>query len=65
MSNAAFSEEDIDCLYGTQRALLHDQRSGILRSMAGDAGFALEQIPDGITNGGIQRAPILSAMDGQ
>jgi hypothetical protein len=35
-----------------------------MRSVAGDAGFELELIPDGIVNGGIQRAPILSAVDG-
>jgi hypothetical protein len=58
-------DESMACLYGSLRRLLHDQRSGIIRSIAGDAGFELELIPDGIVNGGIQRAPILSAIDGQ
>lgn len=62
--NSALTDEEIDCLYGSLRRLLHDQRSGIMRSILGDAGFPLDQIPDGITNGGIQRAPILSAADG-
>lgn len=65
MSNAALTDEDMACLFGCLRRLLQDQRSGIIRSIAGDAGFALELIPDGIVNGGIQRAPILSAIDGQ
>jgi hypothetical protein len=65
MSSAALTDENIDCLFGTLRRLLHDQRSGIMRSIAGDAGFALELIPDGIVNGGTQRAPIISAVDGQ
>lgn len=65
MTHAALTDEEIDCLYGSLRRLLQDQRSGIIRSIAGDAGFDLGQIPDGITNGGIQRAPILSAIDGQ
>lgn len=65
MSNAALTDENIDCLFGSLRRLLHDQRSGIIRSTAGDAGFDLGLIPDGIVDGGIQRAPILSAIDGQ
>jgi len=65
MSNAALTDENIDCLFGSLRGLLHDQRSGIIRTIAGEAGFALDLIPDGIANGGIQRAPILSAIDGQ
>jgi hypothetical protein len=59
------TEEEISGLYGSLRRLLHEQRSGIIRSLAGDAGFDLGLIPDGMTNGGIQRAPILSAIDGQ
>jgi hypothetical protein len=47
MSNAALTDEEIDCLFGSLRRLLHDQRSGIIRSIAGDAGFDLGQIPDG------------------
>ncbi len=65
MTNAALTDENMACLYGSLRRLLHDQRSGIIRSVAGDAGFDLGLIPDGIVNGGIQRAPILSAIDGQ
>jgi hypothetical protein len=65
MSNAALTDENIACLFGSLRRLLHDQRSGIIRSIAGDAGFELEFIPDGLVNGMIQRAPILSAIDGQ
>lgn len=65
MSSAAFTDEELACLFGSLRRLLQDQRAGIIRSIAGDAGFALELIPDGIVNGGIQRAPILSAIDGQ
>jgi hypothetical protein len=57
--------EQIDGLYGSLRLLLQEQRSGIIRSLAGDAGFDLGQIPDGITNGSTSRAPILSAIDGQ
>jgi hypothetical protein len=64
-SGSILADEQIDCLYGSLRRLLHDQRSGIIRSVAGDAGFALDLIPDGITDGGTQRAPILSAIDGQ
>jgi hypothetical protein len=65
MTHAALTDEDIDCLFGSLRRLLQDQRSGIIRSIAGDAGFDLGQIRDGMTNGGIQRAPILSDVDGQ
>ena len=59
------NDEEVSCLYGSLRLLLQNQRSGIIRSLAGDAGFELGLIPDGLTNGGIQRAPILSAIDGQ
>jgi hypothetical protein len=59
------NDEEVSCLYGSLRLLLHNQRSGIIRSLAGDAGFDLGLIPDGHTHGGIQRAPILSAIDGQ
>lgn len=65
MFSAALTDEEIDCLYGTLRGLLHDQRSGLLKTIAGEAGFALDLIPDGLHNGGTQRAPILSAIDGQ
>jgi hypothetical protein len=65
MINGALTDEHIDCLFGSLRRLLQDQRSGIIRSIAGDAGFDLGQIPDGMTHGMIQRAPILSAIDGQ
>lgn len=64
MSNAALTDEEMACLFGSLRRLLQDQRSGIMRSVAGDAGVDLDLIPDGIVNGGIQRAPILSAIDG-
>lgn len=59
------TDEELSGLYGSLRMLLHSQRSGIIRSLAGDAGFDLGLIPDGMTDGGIQRAPILSAIDGQ
>ena len=61
------TDEELSGLYGSLRMLLHGQRSGIIRSLAGDAGFDLGLIiiPDGMTDGGIQRAPILSAIDGQ
>ena len=39
MTHAALTDEDMDCLFGTLRRLLHDQRSGIMRSIAGEAGF--------------------------
>jgi len=66
MTHAALTDEDINCLYGSLRRLLHEQRSGIIRSIAGEAGFDLGQIPDGTNEGGgIQRAPILSSIDGQ
>src|SRR5438874_3575818 len=45
--------------------MLQELRSGLLRRVAGEAGFDLGMIPDGLTDGGIQRAPILSAIDGQ
>jgi hypothetical protein len=64
MTNAALTEENIDCLFGSLRRLLEEQRSGAIRGTAGDAGFPLELIPDGMVGGGIQRAPILSAIDG-
>jgi hypothetical protein len=64
MSNPLNGEE-VAGLYGSLRLLLQRQRSGIIRSLAGDAGFDLGMIPDGMTDGGIQRAPILSAIDGQ
>jgi hypothetical protein len=64
MSSAALTDEDIDCLFGSLRRLLEEQRSGAIRGVAGDAGFPLGLIPDGMANGGIQRTPILSAIDG-
>jgi hypothetical protein len=64
MANGALTDEEIDCLFGSLRRLLQDQRSGIIRSIAGDAGFDLGQIPDGLKSDMIQRAPILSAIDG-
>jgi hypothetical protein len=65
MTNAALTDEEIACLFGSLKRLLQDQRSGIIRSIAGDAGFDLGSIRDGLTNGGIQRAPILTDIDGQ
>jgi hypothetical protein len=60
------TDEALHGLYGTLRILLHeDIRSGLLRSVAGEAGFDLGMIPDGLTSGGIQRKEILSAVDGQ
>jgi hypothetical protein len=64
MSNEALTDENVDCLFGSLRRLLEEQRSGAIRGIAGDAGFPLGLIPDGIANGGTQRAPILSAIDG-
>jgi hypothetical protein len=58
------TDEELSGLYGSLRLLLHDQRSGIIRSLPGDADFDLGLIPDGMRDGGIQRAPILSAIDG-
>jgi hypothetical protein len=51
MSNAAVTDENTTCLFGSLRRLLHDQRSGIMHSIAGDAAFELELIPDGLVNG--------------
>ena len=65
MTNSALTDEDIDCLYGTLRLLLQQQRSGIIRSLAGNAGFDLGMIRDGITDGGIQRKEMLADIDGQ
>jgi len=59
------NDEEVSCLYVSLRLLLQNQRLGIIRSLAGDAGFDLGLILDGLTDGGIQRAPILSAIDGQ
>jgi len=64
MTNAALTDESIDCLFGSLRRLLEEQRSGAIRGIAGDAGFPLGLIPDGMAGGGTQRAPILSAIDG-
>jgi len=58
-------EEALHGIYGTLRMMLQELRSGLLRRVAGEAGFDLGMIPDGLTDGGIQRAPILSAIDGQ
>jgi hypothetical protein len=59
------ANEHVNCIFGSLRRLLQDQRSGIIRSIAGDAGFDLGQIPSGLANGMTQRAPILSAVDVQ
>ncbi len=60
------TDELLHGLYGTLRIMLQeDIRSGLLRSVAGEAGFDLGMIPDGLSDGGIQRREILSAIDGQ
>lgn len=63
---ALMNEEELSGVYGTLRKMLHEQRSGVIRSIAGEAGFDLGMLPDGKTDSGsgIQREPILTAMDG-
>lgn len=65
MTSAVLNGDQINCLYGSLRRLLQDQRSGIIRSIAGDAGFDLGRIRSGLRNGMIQRAPILADIDQQ
>jgi hypothetical protein len=63
---ALMNEEELSGIYGTLRKILHEQRSGVIRNIAGEAGFDLGMLPDGKTESGsgIQREPILTAMDG-
>ena len=59
-------DEALTGIYGTLKNILQeDVRSGRIRGIAGEAGFDLGMIPDGLVNGMTQRAPILSAIDGQ
>jgi hypothetical protein len=61
------TDEELVELYGSLRRLLEELPAGKIRGVAGDAGFDLGRIPDGISEDGtgIRRPPILSGIDGQ
>lgn len=64
--SSLLTDEETSGIYGALRRLLHALPSGKVRPVAGDAGFDLGQIRDGIVDGGFRnRGPIESDIDGQ
>jgi hypothetical protein len=63
---SAFSEEQVTLLYGALRRVLDDCPASKIRTIAGDAGWDLGQIPDGLDpkTGYTRRPAITSAIDG-
>jgi hypothetical protein len=64
--SSLLTDEETSGIYGALSLLLHTLPSGKIRPVAGDAGFDLGQIRDGMADSGLRnRGPIESDIDGQ